>query len=39
MSTDPIVIVGLARTPTGAFHGELKSFAASELGATAKPPR
>ena len=35
MSTDPIVIVGLARTPMGAFQGDLKSFAASELGAAA----
>ena len=35
MSTDPIVIVGLARTPMGAFQGELKSFTASELGAAA----
>ena len=23
MSTDPVVIVGLARTPMGAFQGEL----------------
>jgi acetyl-CoA C-acetyltransferase len=35
MNTDPIVIVGLARTPMGAFQGELKSFPASELGAAA----
>ena len=35
MNTDPIVIVGLARTPVGAFQGELKGFAASELGAAA----
>jgi acetyl-CoA C-acetyltransferase len=35
MQTDPIVIVGLARTPMGAFQGELKSFAAPELGAAA----
>jgi acetyl-CoA C-acetyltransferase len=33
MQTDPIVIVGLARTPMGAFQGELKGFAAPELGA------
>jgi len=33
MNTDPIVIVGLARTPTGAFQGELKGFAAPQLGA------
>ena len=35
MNTDPIVIVGLARTPTGAFQGELKGFAAPQLGAAA----
>src|SRR4030095_5451637 len=35
MSTDPIVIVGLARTPMGAFQGELKGFTAPELGAAA----
>jgi acetyl-CoA C-acetyltransferase len=35
MQTDPIVIVGLARTPMGAFQGELKGFAAPELGAAA----
>ena len=35
MSNDPIVIVGLARTPMGAFQGELKGFAAAELGAAA----
>ena len=35
MNTDPIVIVGLARTPTGAFQGELKGFAAPDLGAAA----
>ena len=35
MNKDPIVIVGLARTPMGAFQGELKSFSASELGAAA----
>jgi acetyl-CoA C-acetyltransferase len=32
---DPIVIVSAARTPMGAFQGELKQFAASELGAAA----
>src|SRR6185503_14451576 len=31
----PIVIVGLARTPMGAFQGELKGFSAPELGAAA----
>jgi acetyl-CoA C-acetyltransferase len=35
MNTDPIVIVGLARTPMGAFQGELRGFAAPELGAAA----
>jgi len=35
MNADPVVIVGLARTPMGAFQGELKGFAAPELGAAA----
>ena len=35
MKNDPIVIVGCSRTPMGAFQGELKGFAAPELGATA----
>ena len=35
MQNDPIVIVGAARTPMGAFQGELKGFAAPELGAAA----
>lgn len=35
MQTDPIVIVSAARTPMGAFQGELKSFAAPQLGAAA----
>ncbi|MCW5752051.1 MAG: acetyl-CoA C-acyltransferase [Alphaproteobacteria bacterium] len=35
MTEDPIVIVGAARTPMGAFQGELKDFAAPELGAHA----
>ena len=35
MNPDPIVIVAVARTPIGAFQGELKSFAAPELGAAA----
>ncbi|MFD1747488.1 acetyl-CoA C-acyltransferase [Rhizobium helianthi] len=30
---DPVVIVGMARTPMGAFQGELSSLTASELGA------
>ena len=32
---DPVVIVGAARTPMGSFQGELKEFAAAELGAVA----
>ena len=32
---DPVVIVGMARTPIGAFQGELSGFAASELGQVA----
>lgn len=35
MSNDPIVIVSCARTPMGGFQGELKGFAAPELGAAA----
>ena len=35
MNTDPVVIVGLSRTPMGAFQGELKEFTAAELGAVA----
>ena len=35
MPADPIVIVAAARTPMGAFQGELKGFAAPELGAAA----
>jgi acetyl-CoA C-acetyltransferase len=35
MMSDPIVIVSAARTPMGAFQGELKGFAAPELGAAA----
>ena len=35
MLNDPIVIVAVARTPMGAFQGELRSFAAPELGAAA----
>ena len=35
MNRDPIVIVAAARTPMGAFQGELKGFAAPELGAAA----
>jgi acetyl-CoA C-acetyltransferase len=32
---DPVVIVGAARTPMGAFQGELRGAAAPELGAAA----
>jgi acetyl-CoA C-acetyltransferase len=32
---DPVVIVSAARTPMGAFQGELKQFTASALGAAA----
>ena len=35
MAADPIVIVAAARTPMGGFQGELKGFAAPELGAAA----
>ena len=35
MQADPVVIVSAARTPMGAFQGELKGFAAAELGAAA----
>ena len=35
MASDPIVIVSAARTPMGAFQGELKGFSAPELGAAA----
>src|SRR5678810_179780 len=35
MKTDPVVIVSASRTPMGAFQGELKGFAAPELGAAA----
>jgi acetyl-CoA C-acetyltransferase len=35
MQADPIVIVSAARTPMGAFQGELRNFAAPELGAAA----
>ena len=35
MNQDPVVIVGAARTPMGALQGELKDFAAPELGAVA----
>src|SRR5437870_9291688 len=35
MHPDPIVIVAAARTPMGAFQGELQGFSAPELGAAA----
>ena len=35
MLNDPIVIVGLARTPMGAFQGELAGLTAPQLGAAA----
>ncbi len=35
MLNDPIVIVSAARTPMGAFQGQLKDFAAPQLGAAA----
>jgi acetyl-CoA C-acetyltransferase len=34
-STDPVVIVGSARTPIGGFQGDLKHATAVQLGATA----
>src|SRR6266516_836931 len=35
MLNDPVVIISAARTPMGAFQGELKDFAAPQLGAAA----
>lgn len=35
MSDDPIVVVGIARTPMGSFQGELAALTATELGAVA----
>ena len=35
INSDPIVIVGAARTPMGGFQGDLKDVTASQLGATA----
>jgi len=35
MSNDPVVIAAVARTPMGAMQGELKDFAAHQLGAAA----
>jgi len=34
-SSDPVVIVGMARTPMGGLLGELSAVSASELGAVA----
>ena len=33
--SDPVVIVGLARTPMGAFQGAFSTVPAAELGAAA----
>ncbi len=35
MQSNPVVIVGSARTPMGAFQGDFKNIAAPELGAAA----
>lgn len=35
MNQDPIVIVGMARTPMGGFMGDLSTMKTTELGATA----
>src|SRR5260370_26633481 len=35
MQNDPVVIVSAARTPMGAFQGELKDLTAPQLGAAA----
>jgi acetyl-CoA C-acetyltransferase len=35
MQDDPVVIVGAARTPMGAFQGDFRNVAAPELGAAA----
>ena len=35
MTADPVVIAAAARTPMGGFQGDLKGFAAPELGAAA----
>jgi len=35
MSPDPVVIIGMARTPMGAFQGAFSSVTAPELGASA----
>ncbi len=33
-NNDPVVIVGMARTPKGAIQGELAGFTATDLGKT-----
>ena len=35
MSQDPVVIVGMSRTPMGGFQGDLKDISASDLGGAA----
>src|SRR5256714_9002976 len=35
MLNDPVVVVSAARTPMGAFRGDLKDSAAAQLGAAA----
>mgnify|MGYP001805865468 CR=1 FL=1 len=35
MSQDPVVIVGMARTPMGGFQGDFAALSASQLGAAA----
>ncbi len=35
MTTDPIVIVGCARTPMGGFQGDLSALTAPQLGSAA----
>lgn len=35
MQVDPVVVASAARTPMGAFQGDLKAFSATELGAAA----
>jgi len=35
MSNDPVVIVGMARTPMGAFQGAFSNVSASDLGGAA----
>lgn len=38
MEKDPVVIVGLSRTPMGGLMGDLGGFSANELGAVAVTP-